>query len=629
VNAGLSGWRLRHLGLPRPNRDPGTPGVRALVPHAPAIPFRQIFRRFWPYARPYRRYILLTLPFIVLIPALQAVAIWLFGIVVDDVLIPGDYGPLAWIAPAYVGITLVGGLIGYADSYLTAWVSQKFVMDLRTSVFRHIGGLAPDFLQRRRLGDLLSRLGGDVSAIETFMLSGLAAALAQSLRVVFFAGAMFILDWRLALVALAITPVFWWGARRFSAYVKRASREKRRRSGSIMAVAEQALGNATLVQANNREEAEIRRFQEESEGAFRAQMDASRLQAAFAPAVELLELVSVLLVILAGTWAVADGGLTIGGLLVFLTYLSSLYSPIRGLTRFAGSAYAASASAERIVELLDERPAVVDAPDAVALTSPRGVIAFQGVDFAYPGSGRKALRGVSFAVGPGETLALVGASGAGKSTIAKLVLRFYDPSAGVIRFDGQDIRGLGLASLRGQIAIVLQETLILAGTVRENIAYGRPGATSDEVVAAARAADAHEFIRELPEGYETELGHGGRRLSGGQCQRIAIARAMVRKPSVLIMDEPTTGLDSDSGDRVMKPLRRLMSGCTTIVISHNLALARDATRIVVLDRGEVVEIGSHDELMTTGGAYASLSHGASRRRAALPEPQVAAAGAGG
>jgi ABC-type multidrug transport system fused ATPase/permease subunit len=582
------------------------PEGEQVVAAAPALPVRQIFRRFWPYTHGGRKWLLPLVAFCVVGPAIDAAEIWLFKVVVDEVLVQRDLSPFLPIALAYVGLGLASGVLSFADDVTSTWVGERFLLALRADVFRHMQRLSLGFFERRRLGDVLARITGDVDAVETFLLSGVAEALWYVMRLGIFVGMLFYLSWDLTLFALVIVPLFWWAARYFSRLVKAASRERRRRSGSVSAVAEEVLGNIALVQAYNRQAWEQDRFQREIVGRYRATMASTRIRAVFGPLVDLVELSGALLVMGLGTWQLARGRLTLGELLVFLALLSKLYSPIRGMSHLTSTFYAASASAERIVELLDQRPQVTEAPSPVRLGRARGQVEFDGVGFTYPGTGRAALCDVSLRAEPGETVALVGPSGAGKSTVAKLLLRFYDPERGAVRLDGADLNTLRLADVRDNVAVVLQETLVLHGTVRENILYGRPDASEREVVAAARAADAHDFVTALPEGYDTVVGQRGRLLSGGQRQRLAIARAMIRDAPVLILDEPTTGLDAESGRRVMEPLRRLMAGRTTIVISHNLLTVRDASRILVLDHGRVVEQGTHHDLLLSGKTYARL-----------------------
>jgi ATP-binding cassette subfamily B protein len=577
-----------------------------IVAAAPAVPVREIFRRFWPYARPYRRWLPLTLLFVALGPAIGAATIWMYKILVDEVLVPQDFGLLVWVVLAYVGLTLAEGIVTFCDDYLSEWVGGRFTVALRTDLFGHLHDLSLGFFDRRSLGDMISRISDDVDEVEELMLSGVASSLAYVFQLVFFVGALFYLEWRLALVSLFVVPLFWLAARHFSRKIKRAAREERRLSGSIGAVAEESLSNAALVQAYNRKDTEVERFHRENEGNFAAQMAATRLSSLFSPLVNLIELAGVIVVIAVGVYELSQGRLSIGGLLVFMVYLGGLYRPIRGLSSLFNSFYSASAGAERIIEFLDEEPTVTEGGDGVALKRADGRLEFDSVTFGYSGTGKATLSDVSFEVGPGEVLALAGPSGSGKSTVAKLLLRFYDPNAGEIRLDGHDLRDLTLRSLRENVAVLLQEALVFNGTVRENIAYGKPGATEEEIVRAAKAADAHDFIAALPEGYDTVVGQKGRLLSGGQRQRIAIARAMIRDAPVLVLDEPTTGLDAESSRRVMEPLRRLMEGRTTIVISHNLLTVRDATEILLLQDGRVAERGRHQELLVRGGAYARL-----------------------
>ena len=576
-----------------------------LVGAAPAVSIREIFRRFWPDARAYRRWLLLGLLFIAAVPAVATLEIWLFKLLVDDVLVPGDLGPLPWLAAAYVGLTVVGGIVAFGDEYVSAWVGERFLLGLRSRLYGHMLTLS-DGPERRRLGDLLARLTGDVQAIESFVLTGVGTAIAALLQIAFFTAALFYLQWDLALLSLVVAPLFWFTAHRFSRLIKRASREKRRRSGSLTAVAEEGLSNALLVQAYNRQDSELERFRRENEGIVSAELAATRLRALFAPVIDLIELAGALLVIGWGTYSLSEGRITLGGMLAFLAYLTLLYGPIRDLSRLGTTIFAAAAAAERVVDVLDQHPLVRDRPSARPLGRARGVVELDAVTFRYPGRVTPALEDVSLRVEPGETLALVGASGAGKSTIAKLLLRLHDPDQGSVRIDGCDLRELTLESVRENIGVLLQETLVFDGTVWENIAYGRPGASEAEIVDAAKTADAHQFIEALPEGYATVVGQKGRRLSGGQRQRLAIARAVVRDAPVLILDEPSTGLDAKSRQRLLDPLRRLMRGRTTIVISHTLLTVRDATSILVLDRGRVVERGSPDQLVALDGAYAGL-----------------------
>jgi ATP-binding cassette, subfamily B, bacterial len=560
------------------------PSDSKLVAHAPQLRVREVLRRFWPDTRPFRRWLPVGLALIAAGVAIETAEIYMFKLIVDEVLVPGDLEPLIWIAAASAGLLLVGGAVSLADDYLATWLGERFLLAMRTRVFAHLQTLSPDALDRRRLGDVLTRLSGDVGAIESFVLSGVASALAAVLSIVFFAGVLFYLQWDLALVSLVVAPLFFLAARRFSGLVKQASREKRRRSGSLGAVAEQSLANSALVQASNRQEHELEHFRREGEGVIGAELASVRIRGVFSPVVDLIELCGGLLVVVLGTRAIASGDLSLGGMLVFIAYVTRLYGPVRDLSSLSNTVFKALAGAERVIELLDERPQVVERPGPVRLRRAGGVVELDRVWYRYPGARHPALRGVSLRVEPGERVALVGPSGAGKSTVARLLLRFGDPLSGSVRLDGHDLRELALADLRRSVALLLQEQLVLHGTVRENIAYSRPDATDAEIEAAARAAGAYELLA------RDDVGERGRRLSGGQRQRVAIARALLADAPVLVLDEPTTGLDAASRAALDVPLRDR----AVIVITHDPATAREADRIVELHEGRIVE---HQELV--------------------------------
>lgn len=565
-----------------------------VVAAAPPVPVPTIFRRFWPDTRPFRKWLAVGLVFIVLVPAIETLEVWLFKRVVDDVLVPAELGPLPWLAAAFLGLALLGALISFGDDYLATWIGERFLLSLRGRLYGNLLRQPAEVLDRRRLGDLLTRLTGDVQAIERLVLAALGDALSAIVRILFFTGALFYLQWDLALVSLVVAPLFFVAARRFSGLVKATAREKRRRSGSLGAVAEEALANAPLVQAYGRHDSELERFRRENAGIAEAELAAARVRGLYAPIVDLIELAGGLLVIAWGTWALSEGRLTLGGLFAFLAYLGLLYSPIRELGRLGTTVFAAAAAAERVLELLDREPTVTTRPGARPLARARGTVEFDDVVWRYPGSGEPVVNGVTLRIEPGETLALVGQSGAGKTTLARLLLRFFDPDEGAVRLDGHDVRDLTLESLRENVAVVFQETLVFHGTIRENIAYGKPEATDTAILGAAAAAGVDRFVSELPEGYDTVVGQKGRLLSGGQRQRVAIARALVRDAPVLILDEPSAGLDDDTTGHLLEPLRELAAGRTTILISHNPLLVREATHVAVLRAGRIVEYGRAD-----------------------------------
>ncbi|MCQ4084596.1 ABC transporter ATP-binding protein/permease [Streptomyces sp. RB6PN25] len=584
-------------------------GDAAAAP-APAVRLsaREAFGRFWPLTKGDRPRLALVCLCIVLGVLGETAAILLFGEITDTALRAGSVSAFWRPAEQWIALTVVGAITGYLGNWLAAWTAERFVMRLRARVFSHVQELPPDFFGRHRLGDLVERLTGDIDAIEQMVVSGVVGAVSAVFSVLFFSAAAIWMRWDLAVATFALAPLFWLAARRFSGRIKTVSRQERASDGAITSIVEESLSNVLLTQAYNRKSAEEQRLAREARTWMRASVTGARLSELYQQIVVVVETVCVLAVIGLGAWEISAHRMTLGELLAFAAFMGYLYPPIQSLGHLGLTFTAATAGAERLVEILDAQPAVSDpAPGAGPVPErAHGHVEFNAVGFRYPGAEADALRGVSFAARPGELVIVTGASGAGKSTVSKLLLRFYDPDAGGVTLDGHDLSRLPLAFVREQITLLPQQTLILHDTIAANIACGRPGATRHEIVGAARAADAHDFIAALPDGYDTRIDAHTAHLSGGQLQRIAIARAMLRQAPVLVLDEPTTGLDALAARRVIEPLRRLMSGRTTIMITHDLNLAPDADRILVLDRGHLVETGTHAELLAWGGAYARL-----------------------
>jgi subfamily B ATP-binding cassette protein MsbA len=559
-----------------------------LVDEAPGLTLRQVLRRFWPRLRPMRGWLVVAVCLLAAAPAIEVVEILLFQRLVDDVLVPAEWRPLVWLAAVYIGLNLVSAVVSGLDDYLGTWISQKFLLQLRTDVFRHVLSLPLHVHERRRLGDVMSRLTADVAAVETFMIGHLAGGIDSAVRLLFFAGALLFLQWELALASFVVVPLFWYVSTRFAAFVRRLSRERRRRSGSLSAVTEESLANGALVQAYNREDDAAVKYERQNRAIFEAELAGSRVRGIFLPLVDLTELAGTLVVVGMGVWALETERLTLGGLLAFMTLLAQCYRPVRDLTDLIPALYSATAGIERVVELLDEEPPK-DGPLAVALVAPRGHVRLEDVTVRYPGASRAALDGLTASFEPGEVVALVGPSGAGKSTLARLLTRHVDAEAGSVSVDGHPVGEVTIRSLREAVTVVLQETLLLDATVAENIAFSRPDASPEDVRRAAVAADADEFIQRLPHGYDTRIGQRGRSLSGGQRQRLAIARALLRDSPVLVLDEPTTGLDADTARRVLAPLREAARGRTVILVTHDPVAVELADRTIRLAEGRLVE----------------------------------------
>jgi ATP-binding cassette, subfamily B, bacterial len=487
------------------------------------------------------------------------------------------------LAGLWLGVAAAGALAMAGSGWLTGLAAERVQLRLRDAVFAHAQRLPLDYFDERRLGDLMIRLTDDVAVVEGAVASGPVSLVTSVLSIVVFAAAAVVIRWDLALVSFAVAPVFWLVARAFSGPLSRAASRERAASGSVTSTVEESLANQAVIQGFSRQEAESRRLHRAGVSWLRARMAETKLDSIYAPLVYFLETCCVLVVFGAGAFDVAAGRLSVAGLLAFAACLAYLYPPVQGLSGLMLTMSQASASAARIEEILGFAPQVADGTSALrGRLRGRGRIEAQDLCFGYPHGGGRVLAGVSFSAAPGRLLAITGPSGTGKSTIARLLARFYDPDAGRILLDGIDIRDLSLRTLRYNITLAQQDTSLFPGTVADNIAYGRSGASPGEVRAAARAAGADGFIAALPDGYDTMVGQRGRLLSGGQRQRICLARAFLRDAPVLILDEPTAGLDEDSAGRLLEVIRRHAAGHTTIVITHDARVAAAADDVVAL-----------------------------------------------
>ena len=502
-------------------------------------------------------------------------------------------------------IAIVTGLTGYGYTRLIGKVGQLFVFDLRRELFAHMQRLSLRFHDAQRTGDLTVRLTSDIQSIQDFITTGVIAFSSNALMLTGMAVLMFWVNWRFALATLSVTPLMFWLVYRNKLLMKRATRKARVSTGLLAALAQETLASIRIVQGLAQEDQIDDRFQVQSESTLEAFLESVRYQARIAPIVSFLSAIGLAMVIWYGARCVLTGQLTTGDVIIFFAYVNSFYTPMKSISRSANTFMKASVGAERIVEVLEHRSEVRDRKHARLAPRFSGAIEFRNVGFAYE-PGVAVLSKVNLSIKPGEKLAIVGATGAGKSTLVSLIARFYDPTEGAAVIDGEDIRNYSLHSLREQISLVLQDSLLLSGTIRDNIAFGRTDATDEEIRAAARTANAEEFICRLPEGYDTRVGERGTTLSGGQKQRIAIARAVLRNAPILILDEPTSGLDAIAERTVMNALERAAAGRTTLIIAHRLSTVRLADRIIVIDGGRIVEEGPHEELLARNGRYAHL-----------------------
>ncbi len=518
---------------------------------------------------------------------------------------PSRLAALEFAAAAVLAIALVDAICSYTEKYVTTSVGQWVMHDLRLTLYHRIQRLSLAYHDQSQTGDLLSRVTSDIDAIQTFIASGLLTALVNSMTLVGMVSVMFYINWRFTLIALSVAPVLFAVVFTYTRRIKKASRQVRKKEGEIVSVIQEVLSSIRVVKAFAREDYEERRLQEESLEGVEIALRARGLKAKLAPIVDLIVAIGTAMVLWFGARMVLSGTLSAGSLIVFIAYLSKMYKPMQELSKMTDAYSKAAVGYERIKEILDTEGEVKDIPGARRAPYFKGTIEFQHVDFSYSPD-VPILKDVTFKVEPGNVAALVGPTGAGKTTIIGLIPRFYDPISGVVKIDGTDVRQFRQKSLRQQISLVLQETLLFHGPIWNNIAYGKPSASRGEIFRAAELANAHEFIEKMPDGYNTIVGERGVTLSGGQRQRIAIARAIIRDTPILILDEPSSGLDAASEKLVFEALDRLMQNRTTIVIAHRLSTIRRANIIYAVKDGAIVEHGTHEELLKLGGVYACL-----------------------